>query len=174
MIRDATADDVPALLALVQGAYRGEAARSGWTHEADLLDGQRTDAAAIAAAIADPAHLLLLAIDSGGGAQGCVEITDMGAELSYLGMLSVDPGEQARGLGKQLIAAAEAEAQRRFGATRMELTVIRQRAELIAYYERRGYRLTGEERPFPYGDPRFGAPRRDDLAFVVLARALAP
>ena len=53
------------------------------------------------------------------------------------------------------------------------MTVIAQRAELIAWYERRGYARTGEARPFPYGDPRFGEPRRDDLSFLVLEKPLA-
>ncbi len=173
-IRPATADDLPALHALVESAYRGTTARGGWTHEADLLDGQRTDIAALGDSLADPRHCVLLAIAEPGKLTGCVEITDQGGGLSYLGLLSVDPSSQAKGLGKQLILAAEAAARARFAATQMELTVIRQRQELISFYQRRGYRLTGEERPFPYGDERFGQPRRDDLVFVVLARTLAP
>jgi hypothetical protein len=70
------------------------------------------------------------------------------------------------------VAAAERTARDLFGATRMEMTVIVQRAELIAWYQRRGYRPTGETRPFPATDPRFGLPRRNDLAFVVLEKAL--
>ncbi|OYY70626.1 GNAT family N-acetyltransferase [Sphingomonas sp. 28-63-12] len=174
-IRPATQHDLPALHALIESAYRGKHARGGWTHEADLLDGQRTDIAALAESLANPSHCVLVAIHAAvaGAVAGCVEITDKTGGLAYLGLLSVAPEGQAQGLGKYLIAEAEAEAIRRFGTTRMELTVIRQRAELVAFYERRGYRLTGEERPFPYGDTRFGEPRRDDLVFVVLARDLA-
>lgn len=171
-IRLALAEDLPALHALIERAYRGTAARTGWTHEADLLDGQRTDVAALADSLADPAHLLLVAVDGADCLAGCVELTDKQNGLAYLGLLSVDPDGQAKGLGKRLIAAAEAEAAARFAATRIEMTVIRQRTELIAYYQRRGYQLTGEERPFPYGNDRFGNPRRDDLVFVVLVRDL--
>lgn len=171
-IRPAVTDDLPALHALIESAYRGAAARTGWTHEADLLDGQRTDIDSLADSLADPGHCLLVAVQAD-SVTGCVEITDKGDGLCYLGLLSVAPDGQARGLGKHLIATAEAEAQTRFAATAMEMTVIRQRTDLVAYYERRGYRPTGEERPFPYGDERFGRPRRDDLAFVVLARRLA-
>jgi hypothetical protein len=71
-----------------------------------------------------------------------------------------------------LLAAAEQHAQRRFGAQSIEMTVIDARRELIAWYERRGYRVTGEIRPFPYGDERFGIPRRDDLRFIVMRREL--
>lgn len=171
-IRPAMSDDLPLLCALIESAYRGSTARSGWTHEADLLDGQRTDLDALAESLADPSHCLLIATKND-QLIGCIEITDKGSGLCYLGLLSVSPEGQAQGLGKQLIAAAEAEAQSRFAARVMEMTVIRQRGELIAFYERRGYQLTGEERPFPYGNARFGEPRRDDLVFVVLARDLA-
>lgn len=170
-IRTATAADLPRLHDLVESAYRGDSARLGWTHEADLLDGQRTDAAALAAILADPRQRILVAVDQG-AITGCVQISDKGDGIAYLGMLSVEPGRQAAGLGKLLIAAAEHDAQALFGARRIEMTVIRQRAELIAYYERRGYARTGEERPFPLDDPRFGLPRTRDLAFVVLARNL--
>ena len=103
---------------------------------------------------------------------GCVQVTDKGEALAYLGMLSVDPDLQGAGLGRRLIASAESEARNRFGADRMEMTVIAQRRELIDWYVRCGYQLTGETRPFPVTDPRFGLPRRNDLAFVVLARTL--
>lgn len=172
LIRPAQAEDLAPLRALIERAYRGSAAQVGWTHEADLLDGQRTDVAALAESLADPARCLLVADTGDGALVGGVEITDKGNGLGYLGLLTVEPSGQARGLGKQLIAAAETQARTRFAITRMEMTVIRQRADLVAYYERRGYRLTGEERPFPYGDERFGKPRREDLAFVVLERTL--
>ncbi|TKD53280.1 GNAT family N-acetyltransferase [Sphingomonas baiyangensis] len=170
--RDATPADVPALHALVERAYRGEAARTGWTHEADLLGGQRTDPAMLAALLADPRHAMPLAFDPAGVLLGCVSITQRADRLAYLGMLTVDPARQAAGLGRALLAEGERVAATRFGATRIEMTVIVQRPELIAWYERRGYCLTGETRPFPHGDARFGVPVRPDLAFVVLDKLL--
>jgi GNAT superfamily N-acetyltransferase len=172
IIRLATPADVPELHALVEGAYRGSSARRGWTHEAHLLDGQRTDAEALSEMINDPAQNILLAF-ADDRLTGCVAISDKGDGIAYLGMLSVDPDAQASGLGRHLIAEAEAWARDRFLASVMEMTVIKQRVELIAYYERRGYVLTGEERPFPYNLPRFGLPKRTDLVFVVLARDLS-
>ena len=169
--RPAAPDDVPALRALIESAYRGDSAKAGWTHEADLLEGQRTDEAELRDILADASRLILLA-EIDGALTGCVQVADQGRGLSYLGLLTVDPARQAGGLGRLLINAAEAEAAARFAATRMEMTVIRQRAELIAWYERRGYRLTGETRPFPLDDPRFGLPRTRDLAFVVLEKTL--
>lgn len=169
-IRLANAADIPALHLLIEGAYRGEGAKRGWTHEADLLGGQRTDEAALREVLGDAGQRLLVA-EEGGALVGCVSVRELPDGAAYLGLLTVEPGSQAGGLGRRLLEAAEDDA-RAAGASRMEMTVIRQRPELIAWYERRGYRLTGERRPFPHGDPRFGLPRTDELEFVVLERAL--
>ena len=169
-LQPACLDDLPALHALVESAYRGESARRGWSHEADLLEGQRTDMAALTAMLDDPKQHLLVFRDND-RLRACVALTDKGDGLAYLGMLTVDPAQQAAGLGRLVLAAAEDHAAA-FGARRVEMTVIAQRAELIAWYERRGYVLTGERRPFPNGDPRFGLPKRDDLIFVVLEKTL--
>jgi predicted N-acetyltransferase YhbS len=170
-IRVATIADVAALHSLVERAYRGDSARKGWTHEADLLGGQRTDVEALTDIIADPQQRILLAFERGVLA-GCVQVSNKDAQVAYLGLLSVDPDLQAGGLGRALIAAAEAVAINAFGAKAMEMTVIRQRPELIAYYERRGYECTGEERAFPHGDERFGLPVTPELSFIVLAKRL--
>lgn len=170
-IRTATLADLDALHDLVHRAYRGDSARQGWTHEADLLDGQRTDREALTEMLSD-GDIRVLVAEEGGALIGCVEIADERDGRAYLGMLSVEPNRQASGLGRRLIAAAESCAGDTFGARTMEMTVIRQRSELIDYYKRRGYALTGEDRPFPLADPRFGTPRRNDLAFVVLAKPL--
>jgi ribosomal protein S18 acetylase RimI-like enzyme len=172
IIRAAEEADLQPLLALVQRAYRGDSARAGWAHEADLLDGQRTDRAALSETLADPTQHLLVAEDAE-GLIGCVQISDKGDGIASLGLLTVDPARQAGGLGRRLLEAGERGAADLFGATRMEMTVIRQRIKLIAYYERRGYQLTGEERPFPMDDARFGLPRRQDLSFVVLEKPLS-
>ena len=170
-LSDAEPSDLSALHALVESAFRGDSARVGWSHEADLLDGQRTDLAELEAILVDPAQALLVLRDDGGLA-GCVSLTDKGNGLAYLGMLTVDPQRQALGLGRQILAAAERAATERFAATRIELTIIPHRTELTAWYERRGYVLTGETRPFPADDPRFGLPKRDDLIFAVMEKSL--
>ena len=168
-IRPATRADIPALHTLIESAYRGDTARLGWTHEADLLDGQRTDPESLTEIIDDPDQRILVALD-GPDIIGCVQIARPEHGKSYLGLLSVDPRRQATGVGKQLIAAAERAAATHFGAHAIEMTVIKQRSELIDYYGRRGYSPTGEERPFPHGDERFGLPRTSELVFVVLAK----
>ena len=167
----ATPVDLEPLHTLVHAAYRGDSARRGWTHEADLLDGSRIDHDSLHSAITTPGQVVLVATD-GKALTACVHVTDRGEGLAYLGMLTVDPSLQARGLGRRLIAAAEAHAFRHFGTRRMEMTVIVHRHELIEWYQRRGYRLTGETRPFPATDPRFGLPKREDLAFTVLEKPL--
>ncbi len=66
---------------------------------------------------------------------------------AYLGLLSVDPTQQKRGLGRRLTAAAE-EFAREMGARFMDLTVVNLRTELPGIYEKLGYRVTGTA-PFP-------------------------
>ena len=170
-IEIARPSDLAAIHALVESAFRGDSARVGWSHEADLLDGQRTDMAELRDILADPRQHLLVA-RAGSQLVGCVVLADKGEGLIYLGMLTVDPRRQSGGLGRQLLAAAERHAARELGATRIEMTIIPHRTELTAWYERRGYALTGEERPFPSDDPRFGIPRRDDLIFAVMEKRL--
>jgi ribosomal protein S18 acetylase RimI-like enzyme len=171
-LEEAQASDLPAIERLVEGAYRGDSARAGWSHEADLVGGRRTDADELAGVLANSAQHILLLRDSG-DVRACVAVTDKGDGLAYLGMLTVDPRRQASGLGRAVLAGAEAFARDRLGARRMEMQVIAQRSELIAWYERRGYARTGETRPFPYDEQRY-TPKREDLAFVVLAKELQP
>lgn len=146
-VRSAIAADLSILQPLIQRAYRGDDARAGWTHEADLLDGERIGIAELEAMIADPAERLLVGFD-GDRMVGCVRVADSGGRLAYLGLLCVDPLLQTGGYGKQLIAAAEAVARGDFGADRIEMTVIDKRTELIAFYQRRGYVKVGT-RDFP-------------------------
>lgn len=169
--RPATADEIDAVVALVESAYRGDASRVGWTTEADLLDGRRTDAAAVRTIIDADDRLVLLGFD-GDELRGCCELRRRDGSAAYFGMFAVSPASQGAGIGKVILAEAERQARELWGATRMEMTVLIQREELIAWYERRGYLRTGATEPFPYGDERFGLPRRPDLRFEVLAKNL--
>ncbi|TGX56325.1 GNAT family N-acetyltransferase [Sphingomonas gei] len=164
-IRVASPRHLPALHPVIERAYRGESARQGWTHEADLLQGQRTDIGTLQAIVADPAQRLLIA-ENGGAVIGCVNVADKGDGLAYLGLLCVDPALQTAGAGKQLLAAAEACARDVLGADRIEMTVIDVRHRLIGWYERRGYARTGERRDFIFAvDP--------PLFMTVLVKSLA-
>lgn len=148
MIRPATLADLPDLHAVIERAYRGDSARLGWTHEANLLSDTRTDLAELEAIVADPAQVLL-ALFEDGEPLGCVNVAKRGGGLAYLGLLCIEPTRQGEHLGRQLMEAAEAHARDVFGCHAIEMTVIEQRRELIAYYQRRGWALTGERRPFP-------------------------
>lgn len=170
--RRATLADVPAIVSLVESAYRGDASRVGWTTEADLLDGQRTDADAVADLIRSADSRIVLA-EGPDGLLGSVLLADEG-EGAYIGMFAVRPDGQGRGVGSALLAEAERISRDELGRSFARMTVLVQRAELIAWYERRGYRRTGEREPFPYDDPRLGLPRRNDLVFEVLRKQLAP
>ena len=171
-IRDAAAADIPDLHRLIESAYRGESSRAGWTTEADLLDGQRTDPEDLADILADPSQALLTAWRDG-DLVGCILIADRGEGIGYFGMLSISPTLQGGGLGRRMVEAAHAALAERFGARRVRISVLPQRETLIAWYERLGYQRTGETLPFPYGNPRFGLPKRDDLYFVVMEHELA-
>ena len=169
-VRRATTADAPALEALVNSAFRGDSSKAGWTTEADLIGGQRIDAQRLVELVNTPDHVLLIH-EYGDTAAACVLLERTGDEC-YLGLLTVRPTEQGTGLGRQLLAEAESWAIENWSSRAVHITVVAQRPELVAWYERRGYVLTGERRPFPYHDERFGLPRRDDLEFVVLRKPL--
>ncbi|MEW1659808.1 MULTISPECIES: GNAT family N-acetyltransferase [unclassified Streptomyces] len=168
--RTATEADIPGLVELVESAYRGDASRAGWTTEADLLDGQRTDPEGVGAAVRHGSGRLLVA-ERDGALIACCQLEHRG-DHTYFGMFAVRPGLQGGGLGRTVLAEAERVATATWGTGEMRMTVIRQREELIAWYERRGYRRTGEFTPFPYGDERFGIPQRADLEFELLVKTL--
>lgn len=170
--RQATGADVGSLHRLIESAYRGESAKAGWTHEADLLAGQRTDPAMLRSMIDDPAQTLLVA-EKDSQLLGCVGV-EAREGYGYIGLVTVDPKQQAAGLGRQILAMAERHICDVLRMDRARMTVIIQRVELIAWYERRGYADTGERAAFPYGEPRFGDPTRNDLAFVVMEKRIAP
>jgi GNAT superfamily N-acetyltransferase len=168
VFRAADQVDVAAVVALVESAYRGESGRRGWTTESDLLDGRRTDAELVAELLIKPDSMVLLAaID--GVLRACCHI-ERQEDSAYFGMFAVDPAWQGSGLGRQVLAEAERIARETWGCRAIHMTVIELRSELIAWYERRGYRRTGQYKPFPYGDERFGIPRRDDLRFELLIK----
>jgi ribosomal protein S18 acetylase RimI-like enzyme len=146
MITPATRSDIPDLVQLINSAYRGESSKQGWTTEAHLIGGLRTDAEELGKIMEKPDSVLLKCTDETGTLIGCVRLKKQGEKM-YLGMLTVLPALQARGTGKQLLQAAEDHA-RREGCRAIYMTVISVRTELIAWYERHGYRFTGETQPF--------------------------
>jgi len=170
-IEVATPNDVTALAALINSAYRGEGSRAGWTTEADYFEGQSIDPANLEADLFRAPGRYMLMLREAGTLLGCVYLRS-GEGSCYLGMLSINPASQAKGLGRQLMAAAEDKA-RALGATRMVLRVLHPRTELMEWYERRGYIKTGETAPFPYEAQReIERPTRDDLHFLIFEKSL--
>ena len=168
--RAATDADIDAIVALVTSAYRGESSRAGWTTEADLLDGARIDPEVLRADIARDGSRVVLA-ERDGALLACAHVAVDG-DAGYFGMFSVVPGLQGGGIGKQVLAECERIVRDDWRLPAMRMTVIDVRDELIAFYQRRGYRRTGVTKPFPYGDARFGEPKRGDLRFEVLEKTL--
>jgi ribosomal protein S18 acetylase RimI-like enzyme len=168
MLAPALDRDLPEIVALVNASYRGASARQGWTHEADYIDGERIDLDTLKADLAanERAGLFVLRDPADGDLLGCVWLEPQADGVWYLGLLTVRPDRQDRGLGREVLAEAEALIKAAGGA-RVRMTVVHLRDTLIAWYLRRGYKLTGERLPFPYGDPP-----RTDLSFVVLEKPI--
>ncbi|RYP73361.1 hypothetical protein DL769_004234 [Monosporascus sp. CRB-8-3] len=173
--RVATPQDAARLQPLVRSAYRGEESRKGWTTEADLMTGERIDVAGLTAKITAPDGVVLIATaeqDEYGAPVSCCELCRRGDDLAYFGLFAVDPRCQAGGIGRHVLAYAEDYCRREWGARRLEMQVIGIRRELIEWYVRRGYRVTGETRPFPYGGLGNDVALRYDLDFQVLEKGL--
>ncbi|MBY0578867.1 MAG: GNAT family N-acetyltransferase [Burkholderiales bacterium] len=153
----------------MNSAYRGESSRAGWTTEADLLGGQRTDIEEVESLIEKPDSMILVCSD-GAGIAGSVHLEKSG-DCALLGMLAVRPRMQGRGMGKRMLAEAEKAASKIWGCGKTKMTVLTYRAELIAFYERRGYRRTGIFKPFPE-DPGFGIPKVEGLRLEWLEKNL--
>lgn len=173
--RYATQSDVASITTLVNKAFRGEDSKLGWTTEADILGGQRTDDKSIGQAIAASGQKILLALDATNSAigsvlVGCANIT-MHPHCVYLGMLSVQPLLQGHGIGRQILAEVETIA-RSSNIPSVRITVIHLREDLIAYYARRGYKPTGCVHPFPMLEENFGLPKVPHLELVEFEKRL--
>jgi len=165
-ISKALPHDAPELAQLVNAAYRGDTGRQGWTTEADLIDGSRTDAELIKAVIEKPDSMILKYVDEE-KIIGCVELRKEEDKL-YLGMLTVNPTIQGKGIGKHLLIASEQEAINQ-NCHAIFMNVLTVRKELIDWYVRHGYSDTGERKPFAFTDPRFGFPKQT-LEFMIMEK----
>lgn len=191
-VRAATAVEAEDVAALVHSAYRSDESRQGWTTEADLVGGQRVDAAMVRSFVAADGNVVLVAVldeaaldeaaldeagardDAPGGPAPVVACCHLQrrARGAYLGMFAVRPGLQGRGVGRAVLAAAEQHVRDRWGLGTVEITVLDHRPELLAWYERCGFRPTGERHAFPADAERFGVPRRPDLQLLGMTKHL--
>ena len=159
------------LVALVNSAYRGDSSKAGWTTEADFLDGQRIDAEMLKELIEKPESVVLICQDAETDKiLGCVHL-EKHNNSCHLGMLTVDPNTQGQGLGSELLKEAEAFAQF-WDCDGIKIHVITLRQELIAWYERHGFKATGELVAFPYGQEKYGIPKRPDLQLQVMLKRI--
>jgi GNAT superfamily N-acetyltransferase len=165
--------DLAALVELMNAAYGGTGEVAGWTHVREFLVGDRTSVRALQTELqASPrAQLLVLRHPETGALRGSVWLEPRSARVWYLGSLTVDPREQNSGLGRRILGAAEV-LLTNWGAAKVVIDVLNVRGSLIAWYERRGYKLTGAAHAFPYEDNRYGVPQRPDLAFLELEKDL--
>jgi GNAT superfamily N-acetyltransferase len=171
LLTPAVEADYPAIVELANLAYRATGPAASWNIEADIIEGQRMNESLLRDDLAarPGAYLLTYRDEPDGALLGTVLLDPKEDGVWFLGLLMVRPELQNRQLGRALLAAAEEFAKER-GGRRIRMTVVHVRDTLIAWYVRRGYALTGETEPFPYGDERFGRPLRDDLHFVVLEK----
>lgn len=169
-LRPARPDDVDHVVRVVTRAYRGIGEEAGWTTESALLDGGRTDAADVMDVLADPDAKLLVAEAETGEIVGCIKIEHANGR-AHFGLFAVEPGLQGSGTGTVLLRAAEDQA-RAWGCDFLDMEVLSPRADIKAWYERKGFLPTGTTSPFPYGDERFGRPKREDLHFDGFSKPL--
>ena len=170
MLEPATFEDHPAVVAIVNRAYRGTADHRGWNSEADLIAGDRITLDQLRQDLTDnPDARLLVHRAFGSEVSACVRVEPEEAGGWYFGMLAINPAGQASGLGRRMLEAIDGHV-RDHGGRRLRITVINVRESLIAWYERHGFVRTGEVEPLPEG---IGQPLRENMNFVVLIKDLA-
>jgi len=168
--RIAESTDIAEIVSLVESAYRGDSSRQGWTTEAAFIEGQRTDGREVTELMNKPDSIFMLCFDSG-SLLGSVQIEKQ-QDNAYLGMFAVNPEKQGGGIGSMLLDQVESYAKHEWGCELMQITVITIRHELINWYLRNGYKSTGVTKKFPYEEPRFGQPKRDDLMLEVYEKLI--
>jgi ribosomal protein S18 acetylase RimI-like enzyme len=165
--------DVEKIVALMNHAYRGTGDATSWTSEDGYITGDRITAATLRDEMREKQDALFLqwVEDPNVEPTGCVCLEPVDPETWYLGSLAIDPKVQNSGLGKKLLYTAEEWIKER-GGKKVRMSVVNVRDTLISWYERHGYKLTGETESFPYADNRFGIPTRADLHFVILEKTI--
>lgn len=174
VLRKAVEADYDEVIDLANLAYRGrEGATPSWNIEKGIVGGQRLDHSLLREELAakPDGALLIYRDEADGPLLGTAWLSPEGDGVWSLGLLTIRPELQNQQLGRKLLDAAEAYARSR-GATRMRIGVLHVRDTLIAWYERRGYRATGDAEPYPNDDPRFGTPLLDDLQFLIMEKEL--
>lgn len=167
-ILQATAGDIPRIVALLNMSYRGERSRKGWTTEADLIAGDiRSNEEDVTNVMNEDGSFFLLYKDDDGSVSGCLNVKKQDKRV-YIGMFAVEPEFQGKGVGGALLNAAETYATWS-GCRSMYMYVISIRDALIAWYKRKGYSDTGERVPFY---ENFTGKHLRPLEFAILEKVL--
>lgn len=168
--RLATESDISDIVQLVESSYRGDLSKQGWTTESEFIKGQRTDEREVKEHIMAKDSVIILCFDKE-LLVASVQIKKL-HKKTYLGMFAVLPERQSAGIGRLLMQQAENYGRNEWHSESVVMLVITIRTELIQWYLRQGYRKTGKFKPFPYNEPRFGLPQRDDLMLEMLEKKL--
>lgn len=166
---EATQKDIANIVDLVNIAYRAKDTR-GWTSESEIIQGDRINAAQVQQLLTDNAKVFLKFEDA--CLIGCVSM-QIQQNSCYIGMLTTHPQVQNRGVGKKILQFAENFAMQNPAIDTLNLSVLSSRTELIAFYQRRGYQLTGETTAFPI-DANVGQPLVKDLVLLYLEKKIQP
>lgn len=166
--RLASPADIEKIVALVNAAYRPQPGAAGWTHEAELIEGQRTTPAQVAKMLARPHSIMLLALKQH-EIVGCIHLEKDTDNMTHLGMFAINPHQQTQGLGKQLLVFAEHYAHKHFATEKFSMIVLSARTELIAFYLRRGYHRTHMKMNYPKS-AGVGTPKVADLTLERLEK----
>lgn len=172
-MRLASAEDVDAIVALVNRCYRGDESQQGWTTEAEFLGGQRIDGQMLLELLDESDVSILLWSKEDGSLQATCECRLFPDEqTAELGMICVSPESQGSGIGREVLAESELFAKEKLGARQSRMWVISLRDSLIQWYQRRGYHVSGVRRNFPMNDPKYGLPKVKKLEFLELLKEL--
>ncbi|MHB9103371.1 MAG: GNAT family N-acetyltransferase [Sulfuricella sp.] len=169
--RTASKSDAEAIAQLVNKAYRPETGSAGWTHESDLVSGNRTSAGQVSEIMSKPDSVILVGLKDS-EIVACVHVEKDGSN-SHIGMLAVNPKLQGAGAGKQMLAHAERYVNESFGSEKFIMAVVSSRSELIAFYLRRGYQKTGTVQDYPLS-AGIGTPKFSDLKTEALEKRSNP
>lgn len=169
-VTKANSQDIPALNALVNSAYRGEESKKGWTTEASILDGIRINEETLVGYFERAEVSILKCMNESGEICGTVYL-ELNAPKLYLGMFAVSPTLQGKGIGKLLMQKAEEFAIANY-CDHVAITVISSRSELIEWYIRHCYKATGDSIAFENLETPFGDPKTENIRLIRMEKSL--
>ena len=153
-LRTATADDVPRIVALLNAAF---------AMERDFIDKDRTSAPEIQRYMTTGTFFV---VDGDANTLSSCMYLEQRAERLYLGMLAINPLQQGRGFGRQMMAAAERQAVS-LGCNAIDIRIVNRRTELPPFYRALGFVDNGTE---PLEEPLLTKPAH----FIRMTKKVGP